>query len=178
MPQLGRWKDATSEKADRILGWKPRSREDAIVAGRRVVGEVGRGQEVILPAYSYFIHSTVLLVVSEAHRRLVILSYFLRKHTVYWAVWNRELLLHNINWLEAIAGMLDVTANVVPLTLQLKNLGEAAARSGNLVTTNLILLLMYINLSFAIRFLSLTVLYSPTFLEVETHRGLDHLISC
>jgi dihydroflavonol-4-reductase len=31
-PELGKPKNATSEKARRILGWTPRSNEDAIVA--------------------------------------------------------------------------------------------------------------------------------------------------
>jgi nucleoside-diphosphate-sugar epimerase len=30
--ELGKWKNATSEKAQRVLGWKPRSREDSVVA--------------------------------------------------------------------------------------------------------------------------------------------------
>jgi nucleoside-diphosphate-sugar epimerase len=32
VPELGKWKNATSEKARRVLGWTPRSREDSIVA--------------------------------------------------------------------------------------------------------------------------------------------------
>lgn len=32
LPELGKRKDATSEKAQRLLGWKPRSPDDAIVA--------------------------------------------------------------------------------------------------------------------------------------------------
>lgn len=32
LPELGRRKNATSEKARRVLGWAPRSREDAIIA--------------------------------------------------------------------------------------------------------------------------------------------------
>lgn len=32
LPELGKYKNATSEKAQRVLGWKPRSREEAIVA--------------------------------------------------------------------------------------------------------------------------------------------------
>ena len=32
VPELGRTKSATSEKARRLLGWAPRSREDALVA--------------------------------------------------------------------------------------------------------------------------------------------------
>lgn len=32
LPELGKFKNGTSEKAQRVLGWKPRSREDAVVA--------------------------------------------------------------------------------------------------------------------------------------------------
>ena len=32
VPELGKWKNATNEKARRVLGWSPRTREDAIVA--------------------------------------------------------------------------------------------------------------------------------------------------
>jgi len=32
IPELGKWKNATSEKAQRVLGWTPRSREDCLVA--------------------------------------------------------------------------------------------------------------------------------------------------
>jgi nucleoside-diphosphate-sugar epimerase len=32
LPELGKVKNATSEKAKRMLGWAPRSREEAIVA--------------------------------------------------------------------------------------------------------------------------------------------------
>ena len=32
VPELGKWKNATSDKARRVLGWAPRRREDAIVA--------------------------------------------------------------------------------------------------------------------------------------------------
>ena len=32
IPELGKWKNATSEKAQRVLGWTPRSREDSVVA--------------------------------------------------------------------------------------------------------------------------------------------------
>ncbi|MGC1966708.1 MAG: aldehyde reductase [Candidatus Acidiferrales bacterium] len=32
LPELGKYKNGTSEKAQRVLGWKPRSREDAVVA--------------------------------------------------------------------------------------------------------------------------------------------------
>lgn len=39
--QLGRWQDATNEKATRVLGWKPRSREDAIVATAESLVKLG-----------------------------------------------------------------------------------------------------------------------------------------
>jgi nucleoside-diphosphate-sugar epimerase len=32
IPELGKWKNATSEKAQRVLGWSPRSREESVVA--------------------------------------------------------------------------------------------------------------------------------------------------
>jgi dihydroflavonol-4-reductase len=32
IPELGKKKNATSEKARSMLGWSPRSREDAIIA--------------------------------------------------------------------------------------------------------------------------------------------------
>lgn len=32
LPELGKWKNATSEKAQRVLGWTPRSREESVVA--------------------------------------------------------------------------------------------------------------------------------------------------
>jgi nucleoside-diphosphate-sugar epimerase len=32
LPELGKWKNAKSEKAQRVLGWSPRSREDSVVA--------------------------------------------------------------------------------------------------------------------------------------------------
>jgi nucleoside-diphosphate-sugar epimerase len=32
IPELGKWKNATSEKAQRVMGWSPRSREDSVVA--------------------------------------------------------------------------------------------------------------------------------------------------
>ncbi|HEY2471741.1 MAG TPA: aldehyde reductase [Terracidiphilus sp.] len=32
IPELGKWKNATSEKAQKVLGWSPRSREDSVVA--------------------------------------------------------------------------------------------------------------------------------------------------
>ena len=32
LPLLGKVRNATSAKAERLLGWKPRSREDALVA--------------------------------------------------------------------------------------------------------------------------------------------------
>jgi len=32
LPELGKWKNATSEKAQRVLGWLPRSREESVMA--------------------------------------------------------------------------------------------------------------------------------------------------
>ena len=32
IPELGKWKNATSDKAQRVLGWSPRSREESVVA--------------------------------------------------------------------------------------------------------------------------------------------------
>ncbi len=32
LPELGKWKNASSEKAQRVLGWSPRSREDSVLA--------------------------------------------------------------------------------------------------------------------------------------------------
>ena len=40
-PELGRRKDATNEKARRLLGWAPRSREDALVATAESMGRLG-----------------------------------------------------------------------------------------------------------------------------------------
>jgi nucleoside-diphosphate-sugar epimerase len=41
LPELGRTKNATSEKARRMLGWAPRSNEDAIVATATSLWELG-----------------------------------------------------------------------------------------------------------------------------------------
>ncbi|HUA98001.1 MAG TPA: aldehyde reductase [Terracidiphilus sp.] len=41
LPELGKIKDATSEKARRLLGWSPRSREDAIVAAAESLVRLG-----------------------------------------------------------------------------------------------------------------------------------------
>jgi dihydroflavonol-4-reductase len=41
VPELGKPKNGTSEKAQRVLGWKPRSREDALVASARSLKELG-----------------------------------------------------------------------------------------------------------------------------------------
>jgi dihydroflavonol-4-reductase len=32
LPELGKFKNGSNEKARRVLGWSPRSREDAVVA--------------------------------------------------------------------------------------------------------------------------------------------------
>ena len=41
IPELGKWKNATSEKAQRVLGWKPRSREDCVVATAQSMIDLG-----------------------------------------------------------------------------------------------------------------------------------------
>jgi nucleoside-diphosphate-sugar epimerase len=41
IPELGRTKNATSEKARRVLGWTPRSREDALVASAESLLHLG-----------------------------------------------------------------------------------------------------------------------------------------
>ena len=41
LPELGKHKNATSEKARRVLGWAPRSREDALVATAQSLIELG-----------------------------------------------------------------------------------------------------------------------------------------
>jgi len=38
---LGKWKNATSEKAQRVLGWTPRSREESVVATAESLVELG-----------------------------------------------------------------------------------------------------------------------------------------
>jgi len=41
LPELGKKKNATSEKAQRILSWTPRSREDAIAATGESLARLG-----------------------------------------------------------------------------------------------------------------------------------------
>ena len=41
VPELGKRKNATSEHAQQLLGWKPRSREDAIVATAESLVQLG-----------------------------------------------------------------------------------------------------------------------------------------
>jgi len=41
LPELGKMKNATSAKAQRLLGWKPRSREEAILSTARSMLELG-----------------------------------------------------------------------------------------------------------------------------------------
>ena len=41
IPELGKWKNATSEKAQNVLGWKPRSREDSVVATAQSMIDLG-----------------------------------------------------------------------------------------------------------------------------------------
>jgi dihydroflavonol-4-reductase len=41
LPELGKIKNASSEKAKRMLGWAPRSNEDAIVATAESLARLG-----------------------------------------------------------------------------------------------------------------------------------------
>ena len=41
IPELGKWKNATSEKAQRILAWTPRSREESVVATAESLVKLG-----------------------------------------------------------------------------------------------------------------------------------------
>jgi nucleoside-diphosphate-sugar epimerase len=41
VPELGKWKNASSEKARRVLGWSPRSNEEAIVASAKSLIDIG-----------------------------------------------------------------------------------------------------------------------------------------
>jgi dihydroflavonol-4-reductase len=41
IPELGKWKNATSEKAERVLGWSPRSREESVVAAAESLVRLG-----------------------------------------------------------------------------------------------------------------------------------------
>lgn len=41
LPELGKGKDATNEKAKRILGWTPRSNDEAILATPESLGRLG-----------------------------------------------------------------------------------------------------------------------------------------
>lgn len=41
IPELGKWKNASSEKARKLLGWTPRSREDSLVASAQSLVELG-----------------------------------------------------------------------------------------------------------------------------------------
>ncbi len=41
VPELGRLKDATNEKSRRLLGWVPRSREEALIATAESLGRLG-----------------------------------------------------------------------------------------------------------------------------------------
>jgi dihydroflavonol-4-reductase len=46
IPELGKWKNATSAKAQRVLGWSPRSREDAVVATAESLVRLGLAKRV------------------------------------------------------------------------------------------------------------------------------------
>jgi dihydroflavonol-4-reductase len=41
LPELGKKKNATNEKAKRVLGWQPRSNEEAIVATAESLMQLG-----------------------------------------------------------------------------------------------------------------------------------------
>jgi nucleoside-diphosphate-sugar epimerase len=41
VPELGKWKNASSEKARRVLGWSPRTNEEAIVAAAKSLISIG-----------------------------------------------------------------------------------------------------------------------------------------
>jgi nucleoside-diphosphate-sugar epimerase len=41
LPELGKWKNATGEKAQRVLGWSPRTREDSVVATAESMARLG-----------------------------------------------------------------------------------------------------------------------------------------
>jgi nucleoside-diphosphate-sugar epimerase len=41
IPELGKWKSATSEKAQRVLRWSPRSRDDSVVATAQSMIDLG-----------------------------------------------------------------------------------------------------------------------------------------
>jgi nucleoside-diphosphate-sugar epimerase len=41
IPELGKWKNATSQKAQSVLGWSPRSREESVVATAESLMKLG-----------------------------------------------------------------------------------------------------------------------------------------
>ena len=41
LTELGKMKNATNEKAKRVLGWSPRSSEDAVLASGESLAELG-----------------------------------------------------------------------------------------------------------------------------------------
>ena len=45
IPELGKWKNATSEKAQKVLGWSPRSREESVVATAESLVKLGLVKE-------------------------------------------------------------------------------------------------------------------------------------
>ena len=47
LPELGKWKNATNEKAKRLLGWTPRSNEEAIVATAESLVRLGLLKESV-----------------------------------------------------------------------------------------------------------------------------------
>jgi dihydroflavonol-4-reductase len=50
LPELGKVKNATSAKAQRVLGWSPRSAEEAIVASAESLSRLGMLKESSKPA--------------------------------------------------------------------------------------------------------------------------------
>jgi len=45
IPELGKWKNATGEKAQKVLGWSPRSREESVVATAESLVKLGLVKE-------------------------------------------------------------------------------------------------------------------------------------
>ncbi len=45
LPELGKSKNATNEKARRVLGWAPRSNEDAIIATAESLVRLGKSKK-------------------------------------------------------------------------------------------------------------------------------------
>jgi dihydroflavonol-4-reductase len=50
IPELGKYRNATNAKAKRLLGWAPRSREDALVATAESLQQLGLLKRSMRPA--------------------------------------------------------------------------------------------------------------------------------